>query len=216
MRVEEAIGRIKRGSSIMVGGFGLAGVPWLLIEALAEAGTKELTIISNDLGSPGVGLGMLLSNGQVRKVVGTYYNWNPEVAQKYMAGELEVELVPQGTFAERIRAAGVGLGGFYTATSLGTELARGKEIRTIGDREYVLELPLRADVALIKCFKADTAGNLVYRKTARNFNPIMAMAADYVIAEADYIVEPGEMDPECIVTPQLFVDAVVKGGKSRA
>ncbi|NPV69560.1 MAG: CoA transferase subunit A [Firmicutes bacterium] len=210
--IQEALSRVVDGSSIMVGGFGLAGCPWPLIDALAVHGARSLTIISNDLGSPGVGLGKLLTYGLVKKVIGTYYTWNPEVSRQYLEGLLEVELVPQGTFVERIRAAGVGLGGFYTPTAVGTELAEGKETRVISGREHVLEFPLRADVALVKCHKADTLGNLVYRKTARNFNPLMAMAADYVIAHSDYIVQPGELDPEAIVTPQLFVDVVVHGG----
>jgi len=209
--VSEAISKIEDGSSIMVGGFGQAGCPWTLIDALVEHGARQLTIMSNDLGSPGVGLGRLLTNKQVEKVIGTYYNWNPEVAEAYNRGQLEVELVPQGTFAERIRAAGAGLGGFYTPASVGTELARGKEVRSIGDADYVLEYPLKADVALIRCHRADTLGNAVYRKTARNFNPLMAMAAGYVIAEADVIVGVGEIDPEIVVTPQIFVDAVVQG-----
>lgn len=210
--IKDAISMIKDGSSIMVGGFGLAGVPELLIEALAESGVKDLTIISNDLGSPNVGLGKLLTNGQVKKLIGTYYNWNTDVAKEYNEGKIDVTLVPQGTFVEAIRAAGFGIPAFYTPTSVGTKLAEGKECREFNGKKYVLEYALHADVALIKAHKADELGNLVYYKTARNFNPIMAMGADLVICQVDEIVKPGELDPESIVTPHIFVDIITKGG----
>jgi len=201
-------------SRVMVGGFGLRGYPENLVDALADSGIGELTIISNDLGAPGVGLGKLLTNNQLKGLVGNYYNWNPEVAYAYNAGKITVDLLPQGTFAEGIRAAGVGVPAFYTLAAVGTELAKGKETRLIGEREYVLEYSIPGDVALIKAHKADELGNLVYYKTARNFNPLMAMACKHVIAQVDEIVPTGKLDPECIVTPHVFVDVLVlSGGK---
>lgn len=194
----------------MVGGFGLAGYPEGLVEALAASGLKDLTIISNDLGSPGVGLGKLLTNGQVKALIGNYYNWNPEVAYAYSAGKIDVTLLPQGTFAEAIRAAGVGIPAFYTAASAGTALSESKETRELNGRTYVLERAVHADVALIRAHKADGLGNLVYYKTARNFNPIMAIAAKLTIAEVDTIVPTGDLDPESIVTPHIFVDVLVR------
>lgn len=214
---EEAIqSMITPGSRIMVGGFGLRGYPEDLVEALASSGICDLTIISNDLGAPGVGLGKLLTHNQIKGLVGNYYNWNPEVASAYNAGKISVELLPQGTFAEGIRAAGVGIPAFYTLAGVGTELAKGKETRVIGGREYVLEHAVPGDVALIKAYKADELGNLTYYKTARNFNPWMAMACKHVIAQVDEIVSAGELDPECIVTPHIFVDVLVlNGGKTK-
>ncbi|MBA1336891.1 MAG: Butyrate--acetoacetate CoA-transferase subunit A [Firmicutes bacterium] len=211
--VDEAILLIKDGSRIMVGGFGLAGNPDCLIDALTKSSVRDLTIISNDLGAPNTGLGKLLTNGQVKSLIGNYYNWNPEVAKAYNEGVIDVKLLPQGTFVEAIRAAGVGIPAFYTPASVGTELSKNKEIRSFNGRDYVLEEAVHADVALIKAYKADALGNLIYYKTARNFNPVMAMAADLVIAEVDEIVAPGDLDPECIITPHLFVDVIVKGGK---
>lgn len=208
--INEAISQIKQGSRVMVGGFGLRGYPDVLVEALAESGINDLTIISNDLGSPGIGLGKLLSNGQIKKLIGNYYNWNPDVAQAYNEGIIDVTLVPQGTFAEAIRAAGVGIPAFYTATSVGTELASNKEIREFSEKSYVLERAISADVALLKAYKADKLGNLIYYKTARNFNPVMAMAAKLVIVQVDEIVESGELNSERIVTPHIFVDILVK------
>jgi 3-oxoacid CoA-transferase subunit A len=205
---KDAISMIKPGSTILVGGFGRAGVPEYLIETLAESGINGLTIASNDLGSPGVGLGKLLTNNQVKALIGTYYNWNPEVAKAYNEGRIDVILVPQGTFAEAIRAAGVGIPAFYTPTAAGTQLAEGKETRVFNGRTYVLEHAIHADVALIKAYKADEMGNLIYYKTARNFNPIMAMAADLVIAQVDEVVPVGALDPECIITPHMFVDVI--------
>ncbi len=206
--IENAIGLVKPGARVMVGSFGLAGYPGELIEALAASGTKDLTIISNDLGSPGEGLGKLLTNGQIRALIGTYYNWNPEVALANNEGRITVQLVPQGTFAEAIRAAGVGIPAFFTPTGAGTELAIGKETREFGGRACILEEAIHADVALIKADRADELGNLVYYKTGRNFNPVMAMAADTIIAEVEEIVPVGSLDPECIVTPHMFVDVV--------
>lgn len=203
---EEAISLIKPGSRVMVGGFGQRGCPDNLIEALAKSNIGDLTIISNDLGSPGVGLGKLLRNGQIKGLIGNFYNWNPEVAEAHIQGSIKVKLVPQGTFAEAIRAAGTGIPAFYTATGLDTELAAGKERRIFGGKPFLLEEAISADVALIKAYKADEMGNLTYYKTARNFNPLMAMAAKLTIVECDKIVPKGELDPENIITPHIFVD----------
>lgn len=213
--IDDAIGMIKKGSRVLIGGFGNAGDPKKLIEGLCISGTDELVVMSNDLGSPNEGLGKLLSNNQVRGLIGTYYNWNPEVATAYNEGKIFVELVPQGTFAEAVRAAGVGIPAFYTLSGVGTEIAKGKEEKTFGEKAYLLQEALKADVALIKAHKADVLGNLVYYKTARNFNPVMAMAADLVIAEVDELVPGGELDPESIVTPHIFVDVLVLGGGDR-
>ena len=210
--VKQAIALVKPGSRIMVGSFGMAGYPRELIEALAASGVSDLTIISNDLGAPDEGLGKLLTNNQVRSLIGTYYNWNPDVAAANNAGRITVQLVPQGTFAEAIRAAGVGIPAFFTPTAAGTELAAGKETHVFDGRTCLLEEAIRADVALIKAHKADELGNLVYYKTARNFNPLMAMAADTVIVEVDEIVAVGALDPECIVTPHMFVDILTMKG----
>jgi len=204
--IKDAIARVKPGSRIMVGSFGLAGYPEELIEALAASGTGDLTIISNDLGTPGVGLGKLLTNNQIQSLIGTYYNWNPEAAVAHNEGRIKVTLVPQGTFAEAIRAAGVGIPAFYTPTAAGTELAADKETKEFDGRMCILEPAIHADIALIRAYKADELGNLVYYKTGRNFNPVMAMAADTVIAEVDEIVPVGSLDPECIVTPHIYVD----------
>jgi len=209
--VKEAISLIKPGARIMVGGFGNAGVPNMLVEALTESGVGDLTIISNDLGSPGVGLGKLLRNKQVKGVIGSYFNWNPEVAEAFNNGEIEVTLIPQGTMAEAIRAAGVGIPAFYTPTGVGTELAKGKETKTFNGEECVLQEAIGADFSLIKAHKSDELGNLVYYKTARNFNPLMAMGAVVTIAEIDEIVPTGSLDPECIVTPHIFVDILCLG-----
>ncbi|CAK7065379.1 MAG: Succinyl-CoA:3-ketoacid coenzyme A transferase subunit A [Desulfovibrio sp.] len=213
MDIRAAISRVKDGDRVMVGGFGLRGTPDPLVDALVEHGAKDLTIISNDLGSPGEGLGKLLRNKKIKNLIGNYYNWNTEVADAYNAGEIGVTLVPQGTFAESIRAAGVGIPAYFTPTSAGTQLGEGKEVREFNGRKYVLEEAIKADVALVKAYKADTLGNLVYCKVARNFNPAMAMAADYTIALVDEIVEPGALDPESVVTAHIFVNAIVKEAK---
>lgn len=210
--VDEAVALVKDGDHILVSGFGTVGVPNQLIDALIKRDVRNLTIISNDLGSPGVGLGALLSAGKVKKLIGNYYNWNPDVADAFNTGKIEVELIPQGSFAEGIRAAGVGIAGFYTPTAAGTELSKGKEEREFGGKKYILQEAIKADVALIAAEKADTLGNLVYHKTARNFNPLMAMAADLVIAEVGEIVAAGVFDPECIVTPHIFVNVLVQRG----
>jgi len=210
---EEAVKKIKSGSRIMVGGFGLVGCPLGLVEALAKANVKDLEIISNNLGEPGRGLGMLVRQKQVKKAIGSYFTSNPEVVQAYQEKELEVELIPQGTMSEAIRAGGAGLGGFYTPVSVGTKIAENKEERILNGKKYVLQEPIKADFALIKAKKADQLGNLIYSKSARNFNPIMATAAEVVIAEVEEVVEAGQLSPEEIVTPHLYVDyIVVKGG----
>lgn len=209
VHIKEAIAHIKSGARIMIGGFGLRGQPDKLINELWKSEIKELTIISNDLGIPGEGMGRLLSNGQVKKLIGTYYNWNPNVADEYNAGNIDVDLVPQGTLVEAIRAAGVGIPAFYTPVSVGTDLAKNKEVREFEGKKYVLEKAVKADVALIKAYKADELGNLIYYKTARNFNPVMAMAADLVIVEVEEIVKPGELCPDSIITPHMFVDYII-------
>ena len=206
---EEAVRLIRSGSTVMVGGFGLSGAPLRLIDALEKAEVRDLTVISNNIGSPGKGLGKLLNSGRIKKAIGTYFTTNPDVGKAYHAGKIEVELLPQGTFCEAIRAGGSGIPAFYTPTAVGTVLAKGKEIRYFDGRPYVLERALRGDVSLIRAHKADELGNLVYYKTARNFNPLMAMASDWVIAEVDEIVPAGSLDPEAIVTPHVFVDILV-------
>ena len=215
--IEEAISHVKDGDRIMVGGFGLRGAPDDLIDALVAANKKNLTIISNDLGSPNIGLGKLQTNGLISEVIGNFYNWNTDVAEAKNAGRIKATLIPQGSFAESIRAAGCGIPAYFTLASAGTELGKDKETRTFEvngkKRRYVLEYALVADVALIKADTADEYGNLVYCKSARNFNPAMAMAAKYTIAQVDNIVNPGDLDPECIITPHLFVNAIVQGGK---
>jgi 3-oxoacid CoA-transferase A subunit len=205
----EAVAAIRSGDRIMVGSFGNSGYPEELVDAVAGSALRDLTIISNDMGSPGIGLGRFLTNRQVKALIGNYYNWNHEVAAARNAGAIDVTLVPQGTFAEAIRAAGVGIPAFYVATGAGTELAAGKPTAEFDGRTYVMERAIHADVALVRARRSDTLGNLVYYKTARNFNPLMAMAARMTIAEVDEIVPVGALDPECIVTPHIFVDKLV-------
>lgn len=208
---EEAVGRIKDGDTVMVGGFGLVGAPLTLLDALAQASVaRDLTVISNNIGEPGLGLGLLLRQGRIRKAISSFFTSNPEAVAAVNAGELEHELLPQGTFAEAIRAGGAGLGGFFTPVAAGTLLAAGKEDRLIGGVPHVLERPLRADVALVYAARADALGNLWYRKTARNFNPLMATAAELVVAEAGEIVPVGGIEPESVETPHLYVDLLVE------
>ena len=207
----EAVARIPDGATIMMGGFGLCGIPENLIAALRERATKGLTVISNNAGVDDFGIGVLLRTRQVRKMISTYVGENKEFERQFLAGELEVELVPQGTFAERIRAGGAGIGGFFTPTGVGTLAAEGKETRVIDGKAYVLERPLVADFAFVKAWKGDTAGNLVYRRTARNFNPVMATAARTTIAEVEHLVEPGEIDPDHVHTPGIFVELILEG-----
>lgn len=208
--IEEALSVVRNGDTLLVGGFGLVGAPLTLIEGLTELNVRDLTVVSNNLGESGKGLGKLLNQGKIRKAIGSYFTSNRDVGAIYKRGEIELELNPQGTLAERMRAGGAGIPAFYTPTCQGTLLAEGKEEREFDGKCYVMERGLRGNVALIRAHKADTMGNLVYYKTARNFNPVMATAADYVIAEVDEIVEPGELDPEAVVTPHLFVNAVIK------
>ena len=197
------------GASVMVGGFGLVGMPLTLVNALNRSAVTGLTVLSNNLGEPGKGLGQTLLLGKIRRAVGSYFTTNPDVVRAHGEGRLEVTLMPQGTFAEAMRAGGAGLGGFFTPTAVGTLLAAGKETREIRGRIYVLEEALTADVALVRARLADRLGNLVYEKTARNFNPVMATAARVVVAEVDEVVEIGELDPERVVTPHLYVDHLV-------
>jgi 3-oxoacid CoA-transferase subunit A len=211
--VEEAVALIPDGASIMMGGFGLAGNPENLIAALHARGTRDLTVISNNAGTDGFGIGVLLKSHQIRKMIATYVGENKEFERQFLTGEIEVELVPQGTFAERIRAGGAGVGGFFTPTGYGTLAADGKEARVINGRPYVLELPLLADFAFVRAWKGDRVGNLVYRRTARNFNPVMATAARVTIAEVEHLVEPGAIDPDHVVTPGIFVKHVVAGAQ---
>ena len=207
----EAVARIPDGAAIMMGGFGLCGIPETLIAALLARGTKNLTVISNNAGVDDFGIGLLLRARQVRKMISTYVGENKEFERQFLSGELEVELVPQGTFSERIRAGGAGIGGFFTPTGYGTLIAEHKETRTIDGTPYVLERPLKADFAFVKAWKGDRAGNLVYRKTARNFNPVMATAASVTIAEVEELVEPGAIDPDHVVTPGIFVRHIFRG-----
>jgi 3-oxoacid CoA-transferase subunit A len=195
----------------MMGGFGLCGIPETLIDALRARGTKGLTVISNNAGVDDFGIGVLLRARQVRKMISTYVGENKEFERQFLTGELEVELVPQGTFAERIRAGGAGIAGFFTPTGYGTLVAEGKETRVIDGTPYVLEAPLKADFAFVKAWKGDRMGNLVYRKTARNFNPVMATAAAVTVAEVEHLVEPGELDPDQVVTPGIFVRYILEG-----
>jgi 3-oxoacid CoA-transferase A subunit len=208
---DEAVARIPNGATIMMGGFGLCGIPENLIAALRARGTRDLTVISNNAGVDGFGIGTLLTARQVKKMISTYVGENREFERQCLSGELELELVPQGTFAERIRAGGAGIGGFFTPTGYGTIVAEGKETRFIDGRHYVLEAPLKADFAFVKAFRGDTLGNLVYRRTARNFNPMMATAAEVTIAEVEELVQPGAIGPESVVTPGIFVSYILQG-----
>lgn len=207
----EAVADIFDGATLMVGGFGLCGIPENLIKALYDKGVKDLTVISNNAGVDGFGLGILLETRQIKKVIASYVGENKIFERQMLSGELEVELNPQGTLAERIRAGGAGIGGFYTPTGAGTVIAEGKETRVINGRTYVLEMPLIADFALVKAYKGDKRGNLTYRLTARNFNPMMATAAKVTIAEVEELVEPGELDPDLVATPEIFVKRLIKG-----
>src|SRR5438874_6092058 len=208
---EEAIRDVFDGASIMVGGFGLCGNPENLIRALVNKGTKNLTTISNNAGVDGFGIGLLLSAGQLRKHIGTYVGENKLLEEKILNGQIELELVPQGTFSERIRAGGAGIPGFFTPTGVGTMVAENKETREFDGQLYLMERALNADFAFIKAWKGDKWGNLVYRKTARNFNPMMATAAKITIAEVEHLVEPGELDPDLVHTPSVYVKRIFEG-----
>src|SRR4026207_1606334 len=208
---DDAVAVIPDGATIMVGGFGLSGIPENLLAALHKRGTRSLTIISNNAGIDDYGAGPLLKSRQIRKMIATYVGENKEFERQFLQKEIEVELVPQGTFSERMRAAGAGIGGFFTPTRAGTLIAEGKESRVINGRTYILEAPLHADFALVKAWKGDRVGNLVYRKTARNFNPMMASAARHTIAEVEELVEPGALEPDDVHTPGIFVKRIIQG-----
>ena len=207
----EAIHDIPDGAALMVGGFGLCGIPENLIVALRDKGVKNLTVMSNNAGVDDFGLGLLLQTRQIRKMISTYVGENQEFERQCLSGELEVELVPQGTFAERIRAGGAGIAAFFTPTGIGTPIAEGKEKRVFDGREYLMERALKADFAFVKAYKGDAMGNLVYRKTARNFNPMMATAAKITIAEVEQLVPVGSIDPDDVHTPGIFVKRIFQG-----
>jgi len=211
LSAEDAVARVPDGASILMGGFGLCGIPENLIKALARRGTRNLTVMSNNAGVADYGIGLLLANGQVRAMIGTYVGENAVLESMILNKQIDITLVPQGTFAERIRAAGAGIPAFFTPTGVGTVVAEGKETRQFDGREYLLERALGADFAFVKAYRADRMGNLVYRRTTRNFNPMMATAGKITIAEVEDIVPEGALDPEVIVTPGLFVDIVVRG-----
>ena len=202
-------GVMKDGMIVMSGGFGLCGIPDALIEAIKKTGVKGLTVISNNAGVDGVGLGILLESGQTRKMISSYVGENKTFAQLYLSGKLELEFNPQGTLAERIRAGGAGIPAFFTRTGVGTIVADGKELREFGGETFVMETGLVADVSIVHAWKGDTEGNLVYRKTARNFNPMMATAGKITIAEVEHLVRPGEIDPDSIMTPGVYVQRIV-------
>jgi len=206
-------GVVKDGMTLMCGGFGACGIPENLIDALHASGARDLTVVSNNAGLDGVGLGLLLQSRQIRKMISSYVGENKEFERQYLAGELELEFNPQGTLAERIRAGGAGIYGFYTKVGAGTLVAEGKETRTVDGESYVLEKGLLADVSLVKAWKGDTEGNLIYRKTARNFNPNMATAARVTLAEVEVLVEAGDLDPDNIHTPGIFVQRIIQGAR---
>jgi 3-oxoacid CoA-transferase subunit A len=208
---DEAVRDVFDGATVMVGGFGLCGIPENLIRALVKKNVKNLTTISNNVGVDGFGMGLLLSNGQIRKHIGTYVGENKLLEQMVLNGKIELQLIPQGTFSERMRAAGAGIPAFYTPTGVGTVIAENKETREFDGRLYLMEHALKADFALVKAWKGDKWGNLVYRKTARNFNPMMATAAKVTIAEVEHLVDPGELDPDMVHTPSIFVKRIFQG-----
>jgi 3-oxoacid CoA-transferase subunit A len=202
-------GLLKDGMMVMAGGFGLCGIPDTLIQAIRDSGVRNLTVISNNAGIDGVGLGLLLDTKQIKKMISSYVGENKTFAQQYLAGELEIEFNPQGTLAERIRAGGAGIPAFYTKTGAGTVIAEGKEEREFDGERYVMERALVADLSIVHAFMGDTEGNLVYRKTARNFNPVMATAGKVTVAEVEHLVEPGKIEPDRIITPGIFVQRIV-------
>jgi 3-oxoacid CoA-transferase subunit A len=206
-------GVLKDGQTVMCGGFGVCGIPENLIDAIHALGCRDLTVVSNNAGFDGVGLGLLLESRQIKKMISSYVGENKEFERQYLAGELEIEFNPQGTLAERIRAGGAGIYAFFTKTGAGTAVAEGKEQRTVDGETYVLEKGLTADVAIVKAWKGDTEGNLIYRKTARNFNPNMATAAHITVAEVEQLVEPGELDGDNIHTPGIFVQRIIQGAR---
>jgi 3-oxoacid CoA-transferase subunit A len=202
-------GILKDGMLIMSGGFGLCGIPETLILAIRDSGVKNLTVVSNNAGIDGIGLGVLLDTHQIKKMISSYVGENKTFAKQYLAGELEIEFNPQGTLAERIRAGGAGIPAFFTRTGAGTDIARGKEERLFDGDAYIMETGLVADLSIVHAWKGDTEGNLVYRKTARNFNPMMATAGKVTVAEVEHLVEPGQIDPDHVITPGIFVQRIV-------
>ncbi len=206
---EALAGILKDGMTVCCGGFGLCGIPETLITAMRESGVKQLTVVSNNAGTDGFGLGLLLETRQIKKMISSYVGENKIFAQQYLAGELELEFTPQGTMSERIRAGGAGIPGFYTKTGVGTLIAEGKEHKDFDGETYILERGIVTDISLVHAYKGDTEGNLVYRKTARNFNPMMATAGRITIAEVEHLVQPGEIDPDTIITPGIFVQRMV-------
>ena len=212
---EEAVQQIQNGATIMVGGFGLVGIPEKLILALVDKGVTDLTVISNNCGIDDWGLGLLLKNKQIKKMIGSYVGENKEFERQVLSGEIEVELTPQGTLAEKIRAGGAGIPALFTPAGVGTTVAEGKEIRDFDGKEYVLEEALRADFALVRAAKADKFGNLVYNKTAQNFNPMMAAAGKFTIAEVEEIVETGDLDPNVVQTPSIYVQGLLQASQEK-
>jgi 3-oxoacid CoA-transferase subunit A len=208
---KSALNDLKDGMTLVVGGFGLCGIPENCISAIKEIGTKNLTCVSNNAGVDDFGLGILLHTRQVKKMISSYVGENPTFEKQFMSGELEVELVPQGTLAERMRAGGAGIAGFYTPTGVGTLVAKGKEVRQFDGRDFVLEKGIQGDFALVKAWKGDKFGNLVFRKTARNFNPMAATAGKITVAEVEELVEVGELDPDQIHTPGVYVQRIFQG-----
>ncbi|MDG5786376.1 CoA transferase subunit A [Evansella sp. AB-P1] len=211
----EAVENIEDDSTLLVGGFGLCGIPENLIKGLRESGVKDLTIISNNCGVDDWGLGLLLENKQIKKIMASYVGENKEFERQVLAGELEVELIPQGTLAERIRAGGAGIPAFYTPAGVGTKIAEGKEVRTFDGKEYLLEKAITADYSLIRAYKGDLHGNLIYRLTAQNFNPMMAAAGKVTIAEVENLVKTGELNPEHIHTPSIYVNKLIVGKQEK-
>ncbi|PFG13713.1 CoA transferase subunit A [Bacillus sp. es.036] len=212
---QEAVQDVQDGATILVGGFGLVGIPENLILALKERGTKDLTVISNNCGVDDWGLGLLLKNKQIKKMIGSYVGENKEFERQVLSGELEVELIPQGTLAERIRAGGAGIPAFYTPAGVGTPIAEGKEVKTFNGKEYLLEEAIQADFSFVRALKGDVMGNLVYNKTARNFNPMIAAAGKVTVAEVEELVGIGELDPDSIHTPSIYVQKVIVGEQQK-
>lgn len=212
---DEAVKDIQDGATLLVGGFGLVGIPENLIMAIRDKGVKDLTVISNNCGVDDWGLGLLLKNKQIKKMVGSYVGENKEFERQVLSGELEVELIPQGTLAERIRAGGAGIPAFYTPAGVGTPIAEGKEVRSFDGKEYLLEPAIKADFSLVRAAKADLMGNLIYNKTARNFNPMIAAAGEVTIAEVEELVENGALEPDQIHTPSIYVQKVIVGEQEK-
>lgn len=212
--IAEALKKVKDGQVVMIGGFMSCGTPETIIDALVKKGIKDLVVIANDTAMPGKGIGKLISNRQIKKIFASHIGLNRETGEQINEGNIEAELIPQGTLAERIRSAGVGLGGVLTPIGIGTVVEKNKKIIEINGKKFILELPLKADISLIKAYKADRYGNLIYKKSERNFNPIMAMASEYVVAEVEEFLNNEYIDPEVVITPGLFIDTIVLGGNN--